>query len=75
MVYCWYDCDITTGSLTGCCDELLVVAYRRVVDEGVGDHVGRLTLSIVGVCWWCLYGYGSSRGWVEVVGSRVYSSQ
>lgn len=40
-------------SLTGCCDELLVVAYRRVVDEGVGDHVGRLILSIVGVWSWC----------------------
>ena len=60
-------------SLTGCCDELLVVAYRRVVDEGVGDHVGRLALSIVGVCGWCWHERGRYRGSVEVVGSRVYT--
>jgi hypothetical protein len=34
-------------SLTSCCDELLVVAYRRVVDERVGYHGGRLSWLIV----------------------------
>jgi hypothetical protein len=26
-------------SRTGCCDKLLVVADRRVVDERVGNHI------------------------------------
>lgn len=26
--------------LTGCCDEAEVMGYRRVVDEGVGNHGG-----------------------------------
>ena len=33
--------------LTGCCDKLLVVGDGRVVDKGVGDHGGRLAMSIV----------------------------
>jgi hypothetical protein len=44
------------------------VAYRRVVDERVGDHIGRLFWTIGRVGYWCWTVCGSSRGLVEVVG-------
>ena len=53
--------------LTSCCDELLVVADGRVVDEGVGDHGGRLAVSIVCACYLCWY---VADGRVGVVGDE-----
>ena len=49
--------------LTGCRNELLVVAHSRVVGKGVGDHGGRLAMSIVCVCCLCWYVARSTAGW------------